>query len=235
MFGFRSWYVLVTRNLRECWLKPTPTDLSELVYYVYFLQYPRIVCVQNFISVRLDMKHKMYYNCIMMKKFILLTTVFTYVHLSLHKSHITSPENCLFWVLYLRFNGFQIKSLARNKNYIMYVYRNELLCVDNYEDGCKLIILKHWQPLANVNGVISGKSVISLAHLWENQSCTSNYKTCCISVSRLLYNSVCLMYKHVLLPTIFKVFAPSASHTHSVDVYTGPGLALIHLADTTLP
>jgi hypothetical protein len=83
----------------------------------------------------------------------------------LHKSHITSPENCLFCVLYVSFNAFQIISLARNKNDIPYVHRNELFYVDNPEDGCKLVLRKYSQPLASVYDVISGKPVISSAPL----------------------------------------------------------------------
>jgi len=107
--------------------------------------------------------------------------------------------------------------------------------VDKPENGWKLVLPKHWQSLANVNDVISGKPVISSALLWEHQSCTSNYKTCCINVSRLLYNLVCLMYDHAFLPKFSKVCALPTSHTRSVDVCTVLGLAVIHLADTTLP
>jgi len=129
----------------------------------------------------------------------------------------------------------QIKALARNKNDMLCVYRNESLYVDNPEDGCKLVLPKHWQPLASVNDVISGKPVILSAPLSELQSCTSNYKTCYISVSRLLYNSVCLMYNHSFLPTFSKVCALPTRHARSIDVCTDPILALITLADMTLP
>jgi hypothetical protein len=43
------------------------------------------------------------------------------------------------------------------------------------------------------------------------------------------------MYNQAFLPIFSKVCALPASHTLSADVCTGPGLAVIHLADTTLP
>ena len=45
----------------------------------------------------------------------------------------------------------------------------------------------------------------------------------------------CTIYKHAFLPTFSKVCALSTSQTHRVDVCTGHCLALIHLADMTLP
>ena len=53
--------------------------------------------------------------------FIRLINNSVYISLNLHKSHITSTENYLFWVLYVRFNEFQIISLAWNKNDIVCV------------------------------------------------------------------------------------------------------------------
>jgi hypothetical protein len=49
MFGFRSWYIQVTRNLRMCWLNPTPLiyHSSSVVYTC--LQCQCSVCVQNVI------------------------------------------------------------------------------------------------------------------------------------------------------------------------------------------
>jgi hypothetical protein len=55
-----------------------------------------------------------------------------------------------------------------------------------------------------------------------------------MSVSRLLYNQFCLVYNHAFLPTFSKVYALPANHTNSLDVCTGPGLALVPLIDATL-
>jgi len=43
------------------------------------------------------------------------------------------------------------------------------------------------------------------------------------------------MYNHAFLPTFFKVCALPTSHTRTIDVCTGLGLAIITLAGTTLP
>jgi len=152
---------------------------------------------------------------------------------SLRKLQITIPENCLYCILNIIFSASQITAVGRKEISVLFVYRNESFYLDNPENGWTLLLPKHWQPFSNVNDVISCKPVISSAPLWEHQSCSSNYKTCCISVSRLLYNSFCLIYNHAFLLTFSKVCALSTSHTRSVDVCMSPTLAL--LADTTLP
>jgi hypothetical protein len=65
-----------------------------------------------------------------MDKVLRLINNRSYVSPSLYKSHITLPEKCLCWVLYVGFIALQIKALAQKKK-ILCVYRNESLCVDN--------------------------------------------------------------------------------------------------------
>jgi len=142
------------------------------------------------------------------------------------------PWNCLFGILYVRFSAPQITAVSQKGTGIICVYRNELLYVDNPKDGCKLVLPKQWQPLANINDIISGKPVISSAPLWEYQSCTSNYKIYCISVISI--NFVLCITTHPF-PHFLRFVPCHRAYTRSVEICTGPDLAFIPPADTTLP
>jgi len=141
------------------------------------------------------------------------------------------PGNCWYCVLYKRFSASQFTVVSRKKINVQSIYLNELRYVDNPENGWKLLLPKHWQPLANVNGVISCKPVISSAPLWEYQSCTSNYKTCCISASS---NSVRCITTHSF-PHFLRCFPALEPYTQCRRLHgPWPGCHTPSRHDTTI-
>jgi hypothetical protein len=99
-------------------IERSPTDLSHLIgyEYVFFNISVMYIIKMLFLSVVLTRhaicKMHLIITILIMNIIYRLINNNFYVSPSLNKSHITSPANCLYWVLYMRSSPLNVKAVS---------------------------------------------------------------------------------------------------------------------------